>query len=33
MQRDDEEERKEKLGLRVNVYFPVCVFLIGCIEK
>ena len=23
----------EKLGLRVNVYFPVCVFLMGCGEK
>ena len=23
----------EKLGLRVNVYFPVCVFLMGCIKK
>ena len=23
----------EKLGLRVNVYFLVCVFLMGCVEK
>ena len=23
----------EILGLRVNVYFTVCVFLMGCVEK
>ena len=23
----------EKLGLRVNMYFPVYVFLMGCVEK
>ena len=23
----------EKLGLRVNMYFSVCVFLMGCVEK
>ena len=23
----------EKLGLRVNMYFPVRVFLMGCVEK
>ena len=28
VQRDEEEKKEiEKLGLRVNVYFPVCVFL------
>ena len=23
----------EKIGLRVNLYFPLWVFLMGCIEK
>ena len=34
MQRNEEEKKEiEKLGLRVNMYFSVCVFLIGCVEK
>ena len=27
------KKKIEKLGLRVNKYFPVCVFLMGCVEK
>ena len=26
-------EKIEKIGLRVNLYFPLWVFLMGCIEK
>ena len=34
VQRDEEaEERNIKIGLRVNVYFLVCIFLMGCVEK
>ena len=28
-----EKKEKEKLGLRVNMYFFICVFLMGCVGK
>ena len=35
VRREVKKKKKEieKIGLRINLYFPLCVFLMGCIEK